>query len=75
MKAFFLLWWRSLPFTVGMAASLIALCFLVRFYDYGLELDSEYIWLFMLFFLVGFPTLIFGIKKLSHDPDEETSGG
>ncbi len=70
MKTLFSLWWRSFPFTIGMALSLIALCFLVRFYDYGLEFDSEYIWLFVLFFLVGFPTLIFGIEKLSNDFSE-----
>ena len=55
-----------MPFTIGMALSLVSLCFLVQFYDDGLDFDGEYIWLFIVFFLTGFPTLIYGINKLSN---------
>ena len=67
MKLFLRFWLKSMPFTLGMALSLISLCFLVRFYDYGLDFDEEYIWLFIAFFLTGFPTLIHGINKLSNN--------
>lgn len=56
-----------MPFTIGMALSLVSLCFLVQFYDDGLDFDAEYIWLFVAFFLTGFPTLVHGIRELSKD--------
>ncbi|WP_193075574.1 hypothetical protein [Pseudomonas sp. FME51] len=65
MKDFARFWWRASTFTVGVALSLIALCYLVRFYDYGLDFEDEYAWLFAVFFLIGFPTLLYGMKKLS----------
>jgi len=49
--------------------TLLALCYLVKFYDYGFhfEDDIEYIY-FIMFFLVGFPMLMFGINKAAiHD--------
>ena len=65
MKLFLRFWFRAIPFTVGIALSLIALCFLVAFYDYGLDFDEEDIWIFLIFFLAGFPLLIYGLNKLS----------
>ena len=65
MKSFFRFWLKAIPFTIGMALSLIALCFLVEFYDRGLDFDEEYLWLFAAFFLTGFPTLIYGMNRLA----------
>jgi len=65
MKLFLRFWIRAIPFTVGIALSLIALSFLVAFYDYGLDFDEEEIWIFLIFFLAGFPLLVFGLNKLS----------
>jgi len=60
-------WLRALPFTVGIALSLIALCYLVRFYDRGLDFDEGDIWTFAALFLIGFPTLIHGINVLARN--------
>ncbi|NVK55883.1 MAG: hypothetical protein HWE26_09720 [Alteromonadaceae bacterium] len=65
MKSVISFWLKALPFTLGVALSLISFCFLIQFYDRGLYFDEEYIWFFMIFFLIGFPTLIHGIDKLS----------
>lgn len=64
MKEYFNSFKRTLPITFGMIFTLIALCFLVKFYDYGFhfENDLEYVY-FIIFFLIGFPTLMFGINK------------
>jgi hypothetical protein len=67
MKPLFCFWLRVMPFTVGIASSLIALCYLVKFYDYGLDFDREYIWLFVVFFLTGFPTLVYGMNRISEE--------
>lgn len=69
MKEFFTFFKRTLPITVGMIFILIALCFLVKFYDHGFhfEDDAGYLY-FIVFFLVGFPMLMFGIdKNASHE--------
>ena len=65
MKEFFRFFVTAIPFTVGMLLSLIALCFLVEFYDRGLDFDNGEFWVFVIFFVVGFPSMIFGINKLS----------
>ncbi|MBW2165937.1 MAG: hypothetical protein JRG74_07520 [Deltaproteobacteria bacterium] len=65
MKEFFRFFVTAIPFTVGMLLSLIALCFLLKFYDRGLDFDNEEFWGFVIFFVVGFPSMIFGINKLS----------
>lgn len=65
MKDYFRLLTRALPFTVGVALSLIGLCFLVKFYDYGLDFEYRYVWIFAIFFGVGFPTLVYGMNKLA----------
>ena len=64
MKEFFRFFVTAIPFTVGMLLSLIALCFLLKFYDGGLH-NSNAFWGFVIFFVVGFPSMIFGINKLS----------
>ena len=67
MKEFFRFFVTAIPFTVGMLLSLIALCFLLKFYDRGFDLQSHSyaFWCFVIFFVVGFPSMIFGINKLS----------
>ena len=65
MKEFFRFFVTAIPFTVGMLLSLIALCFLVEFYDRGLDFDNWEFRVFVIFFVVGFPSMIFGINKLS----------
>ena len=67
MKEFFRFFVTAIPFTVGMLLSLIALCFLLKFYDSGFELHrhGNEFWCFVIFFVVGFPSMIFGINKLS----------
>jgi hypothetical protein len=64
MKDYFIFFKRTLPITLGMIFTLIALCFLVKFYDYGFHFkdDLEYVY-FIIFFLIGFPMLMFGINK------------
>lgn len=64
MQEFIRYWIRALPFTAGMALSLIALCFLVEFYDRGLDFEDGEIWAFVFFFAIGYPMLLFGIQKL-----------
>ena len=65
MKDYLQMLLRALPFTLGVALSLVGLCYLVRFYDYGLDFEDEYIWMFAVFFGLGFPTLIYGLNRLS----------
>jgi len=55
----------AIPFTIGMIFSLLGLCFLVQFYAWGLDFDdAEPFWFFVLFFFIGFPTMVFGIKTI-----------
>jgi len=65
MKYFFRYILRSLPLTVGIILSIIALCFLVQFYDRGLDFEAEEFWAFSIFFIIGFPLLVWGIDYLS----------
>jgi len=58
---------RSLPFTAGMALSLLSLCYLVDFYNIGLDFNETSIWQFAACFMTGFPTLLYGITLLSTD--------
>ena len=71
MKEFFRFFVTAIPFTVGMLLSLIALCFLVEFYDRGLDFDNVEFRVFVIFFVVGFPSMIFGINKLSEKTPNE----
>jgi hypothetical protein len=57
---------RAAPFTIGLTLSLVGLCYLVRFYDFGFDFESENIWMFVIFFGFGIPTLIYGINRLSN---------
>lgn len=68
MKDYFHFFKRTLPITLGMIFTLISLCFLVKFYDYGFhfEDDVEYVY-FIIFFIIGFPMLMFGINKEAKD--------
>jgi hypothetical protein len=69
VKSFFKFWLKAIPFTLGMALSIISLCFLIKFYDYGLNFEDQNIWFFCIFFFIGFPTLTYGINKLRSDDD------
>ena len=56
---------KSLPITIGMILTLIALCCLVEFYDQGLYFEGDYFIYFVTFFFIGFPLLMFGINKMA----------
>ena len=66
MKVLYKFWVRSLPFTIGIGMVLVAMCFLVEFYDNRLQLDDEEFWTFVFFFAIGMPLMLFGIDKLSN---------
>jgi hypothetical protein len=72
MKDFIKFCIKALTFTIGMALTLISLCFLIKFYENGLNFDNDEIWTFTMFFLTGFPTLIFGINQLSEKRTHST---
>ena len=65
MKTIFKYWLRCLPFTIGIGMVLVAMCFLVEFYDNRLKLDDEEFWTFVFFFVLGMPLTLFGIERLS----------
>lgn len=73
MKDFFRFFVSAIPFTVGMLLSLIGLCFLVEFYDEGLYFGGGGFRSFVIFFLVGFPSVIFGVNKLSKETPNNQS--
>ena len=60
---------KAFPFTAGLILSLTALSFLVSFSDsvrlsrFG---DEDFI-TFVVLFIVGIPTLLFGMQKLSNE--------
>ena len=64
MKTYLKFFKRTLPITFGMIFTLLALCFLVKFYSYGLDFedDIEYVY-FIVLFIIGFPMLVFGIDN------------
>ena len=68
MKAHYRFWVRCLPFTIGIGFVLIAMCFLVDFYDNRLQFEEEF-WAFVFFFVLGMPLMLFGIDKLSKLPE------
>jgi len=55
----------SIIFTIGLSFTLIAICYLVRFYDYGLDFEENSIYFFMLFLFIGIPLVLFGANALS----------
>ena len=68
MKLLLQYWLRCLPFTIGIVLVLLALCFLVEFYEHGLD-DYEEFWAFAIFIFSGMPLLLFGIEKLGKQPE------
>ena len=64
MKGYYKFIISAFPFTLGMILTLISLSCLV---DWGLDFDEGIFWGFIAFFIIGFPTMLFGIKKLSSD--------
>lgn len=63
MKNYLRTIFRAIPFTIGTAATLLALCYLVRFYEFGMD-DKEEFFTFLIWFFFGYPTLVFGVKRL-----------
>jgi hypothetical protein len=68
VKLFLLFALRAMPFTIGLGAVLVGLCFLVHFVDYGLDFDASPFWVFCGCFATGLPTLLFGIERLTSRP-------
>ena len=66
MKEYINFFIRALPLTIGVFLSLTGLCFLTGFYDSGLDFSQGDFWLFSIFFIIGFPLLIFGVDRLSN---------
>lgn len=70
----FTFWLKALPLTLGIALTLTALCYLMNFYEHihffnfkkVLLLKAKDFNAFLLFFLMGFPTILYGIDKLSY---------
>ena len=56
----------ALPLTAGIIVTLTALCFLMMFIDYGYDFEESYFWVFVLLFVLGFPTILFGINRYSN---------
>lgn len=68
MKSFLLLFFKALPFTIGVILTLTALAFLADVIqgDIGLgDLNDREFQVFALFALLGIPCLLFGVFKLS----------
>ena len=66
MKEFFRFFVKAFPFVAGLICTLAALAFLVNFTSYESFSDDSF-WLFVVFALIGFPLLLFGINRLSDD--------
>ena len=64
MKEYFQFFVKALPLTIGVALTLTALCFMVEFYSRGIDFEDEEFWAFCFFFVVGFPTLLWGVNHL-----------
>ena len=58
MKSLFFFFIKTLPFTIGVVLVLTALAFLI-------DIESEDFWLFVFFTIIGIPTLLYGIEKMS----------
>ena len=67
MKKFYNSFKKSLPFTTGIILILTSLSFLAEFTTEGLEFESDEYLIFIFFALIGIPTLLFGINKLSNE--------
>jgi ABC-type phosphate transport system permease subunit len=70
MKIFFTLVFKALPFSIGMILILTALCFLVEFADqlpYPEDEGVRAFWSFVALTLVGIPTIVCGMNKLSKE--------
>ena len=65
MKEYFRFFAKALPLTIGVALTLTGLCFLVDFYDRGLYFTYEEFWAFCFYFVIGFPTLFWGVNHLA----------
>ncbi|BCO31169.1 hypothetical protein TspCOW1_12720 [Thiohalobacter sp. COW1] len=60
---------KALPITLGLIFSLTALSFLIDFTDSARlsDIGEEDFLTFLILAIVGIPTLLFGIKKLSSE--------
>lgn len=64
MKHFFKSLLRSLPLAIGLILTLTALAFLVGFANSLSFKESEFT-MFVVFSILGIPTLLFGIERLA----------
>ena len=67
MKPYFNFFVKVLPFTAGIIFTLISLSFLVEFIGRGLDFDDEAFFVFIVFAVIGIPTLLFGLNKASSE--------
>ena len=68
MRNFFQFFSKSIPLTIGLILTLFALSFLIQFVENGAflsDIDSKDIWGFIIFAMVGVPTLLYGVNKLA----------
>jgi len=56
---------KCLVFSTGIIFVLLSLCYLIKFYDFGLDYDDSELILFLFFMTMGIPVLIFGVNLLS----------
>lgn len=68
MRSFFPLFFKALPFSIGVILVLTALTLLVEFADKDIDLgnllDREF-WGFVILAVIGIPWLLLGINRLS----------
>lgn len=67
MKNFIQFFRKSTPLTIGVILVLFSLGFLVQLVENGelFSADSNDIWGFIFFAMIGVPTLLFGVNKLA----------
>ena len=67
MKAYIKIIFSAFPLMIGIIMTLISLCYLVQFFEYGLDFEDsvDQFIAFLILFLFGFPSILFGITKLT----------
>ena len=68
MRYFMRFFIKSLPLSIGMILTLLALSFLVKFVENGAylsDIDNRDMWAFIFFAIAGLPTLLIGVNYLA----------